>query len=471
VKKRIQLAILMVILAWVGVATLSSAAVFVVDRFDDPFPDQVCDTNIPNDCSLRDAILAANLSAGPDSIQLGAGTFTLSFPGAAELDGVTGDLNIKDAVVVQGAGQTRTVIDAGGPGGLGDRVLHIATGILVEINDLAIRGGSCPFRGGGVYTDADVTMNRVTVTENESSAWGGGIANEGTLNLFESVVSSNTAPRAGGIDSNSLLLMEDSQVRGNDATGDSSYGGGGLLLFTAATTIRRSVIEGNSASDIPGGGLYVEGGTLVIEDSSITGNGDDLFPGGAGGIYNLDGDIDLVNVTLAHNSSPFLGALYNNNGDVHFTNLTIIRNEGVQTLGGLINTTTLRDSVYDGDCGGTVTYVSEGGNVFASGVSCQATMDDIIGVGDLLLSEVGNYGGSTPTAVPFAYSAVLDAAHTCPPPDFDQRGLPRPVVAETAGVLSDCDAGAVEAQLGELDTLFFDGFESGDVARWSAAVP
>ncbi|MEJ2086847.1 MAG: choice-of-anchor Q domain-containing protein [Acidobacteriota bacterium] len=415
--------------------------------------------------------MAANLNAGSDSILLGAGTFVLSFAGADETDGVTGDLNIKDAVLVQGAGQNLTIIDAEGEGGLDDRVLQIATGILAQINDLTIRGGFCPFRGGGVLTSGNVTMNRVTVTDNETLAWGGGIAAEGTLNLLDSIVSNNTAPRAGGIDSNGILVMEDSQVVGNDAIGGLGNGGGGLLLFNGNTTIRRSVIEGNSAFDLPGGGLYVYQGVLVIEDSSIVGNEDDLSAGGAGGIYNEGGDIDLINTTLAHNSSPFLGALYNNDGDVHFTNATIIRNMGLQTLGGLFNMTTLRDSVYDGDCGGNVTYVSEGGNVFASGISCGATIDDMAGVGDLLLSQVGNYGGSTPTAVPFAYSAVLDAARTCPPPDFDQRGLPRPVVAETAGALSGCDAGAVEAQSDELDTLFFDSFESGDVARWSAAVP
>ncbi|MEJ2085620.1 MAG: hypothetical protein P8Y44_08065, partial [Acidobacteriota bacterium] len=128
--KQVQLAIRVAVLAGAATTSLSSATVYLVDRFDDPIPDAVCDPGIPNDCSLRDAVLAANLSVGQDSILLGEGTYTLSFAGANELDGVTGDLNIKDALLVQGAGQTLTIIDAEGSGGLDDRVLHIATGIF-----------------------------------------------------------------------------------------------------------------------------------------------------------------------------------------------------------------------------------------------------------------------------------------------------------------------------------------------------
>jgi len=68
--------------AW-GVTT------FTPTRFDDP-PPGTCD---PGDCSLREAIIAANGLAGPDDIVLAAGTYTLSIPGTGENSAADGDLD------------------------------------------------------------------------------------------------------------------------------------------------------------------------------------------------------------------------------------------------------------------------------------------------------------------------------------------------------------------------------------------
>jgi hypothetical protein len=46
-------------------------------RFDDPLPDGCA----PSDCSLREAVMAANGSAG-STITLAAGVYSLTIPGA-----------------------------------------------------------------------------------------------------------------------------------------------------------------------------------------------------------------------------------------------------------------------------------------------------------------------------------------------------------------------------------------------------
>ena len=62
--------------------------------------------------------------------------------------------------------------------------------------------------------------------------------------------------------------------------------------------------------------------------------------------------------------------------------------------------------------------------------------------GDARLGPLAANGGATPTLLPGAGSAAIDALVGVPCPGADQRGLPRPRFAG-------CDAGAVEVQPGE----------------------
>src|SRR5205807_4012004 len=88
---------------------------FTVNRFDDPVPaspiTNACN-GVANDCSLREAVLRANALAGTDTIQLAAGTYTLTRGRIASpaYDAITGTLNINDSVNILG-----TVDDSGNP--------------------------------------------------------------------------------------------------------------------------------------------------------------------------------------------------------------------------------------------------------------------------------------------------------------------------------------------------------------------
>ncbi len=86
---------LLLLLTSIGIPTgTASSASFNVSRFDDPIPGG-CD---PGDCSLREAILAANSSVGVDTIDLPAGTYSLSITGNGENGNLTGDLDISESV-------------------------------------------------------------------------------------------------------------------------------------------------------------------------------------------------------------------------------------------------------------------------------------------------------------------------------------------------------------------------------------
>ena len=94
----------------------AQAATFTVTRFDDPVPDG-CNSGV--DCSLREAIIAANAAPGADTIILPAGIYTLAIAGAGDNVAATGDLDITDDLTLTGDGAATTIID----GGALDRVL------------------------------------------------------------------------------------------------------------------------------------------------------------------------------------------------------------------------------------------------------------------------------------------------------------------------------------------------------------
>jgi CSLREA domain-containing protein len=88
----------------------AQAATFTVTKTADT-NDGACNA----DCSLREAIVAAN-APGADSIILPAGTYTLTIAGAGEDGALTGDLDITSDLTLTGAGADVTTINGGGLG-------------------------------------------------------------------------------------------------------------------------------------------------------------------------------------------------------------------------------------------------------------------------------------------------------------------------------------------------------------------
>jgi len=92
--------------------------------------------NIPvgdGDCSLREAVQAANTDtvvdacpagSGDDTVNIPAGTYLLTLTGSAEDGNATGDLDLAADLTLQGAGAPNTFID----GNSADRVFHVTTG-------------------------------------------------------------------------------------------------------------------------------------------------------------------------------------------------------------------------------------------------------------------------------------------------------------------------------------------------------
>ncbi len=421
----------------------------------------------PNgNCTLREAVLAANgdvavdacpAGSGADVIEIPAGTYTLTRAGAGEDGGLAGDLDVDGDLVLAGAGRASTVIRAGVPGSVAvDRAIHLHGGGNVEIRDLTIRdsgvttGSVGP--GGGILNDgASLTVRRLALVSNFCSAtvwWdassdvGGGLAQTaGSLLLTESNVEQNACMRGAGL---------------------------GILGGTFA--IDRSVVRRNVASPAGGGvlvGASVSGSidhAAVVQNAARTGDGPGSFwPGGlGGGLYNA-GTVTIQGSTLASNTvtsgypDTSAGDGIYNAGTVTLSYATVARNGFPTPPGsasryraidnaGAAATATLHGSLIDDHCTGSG-FVSTGFNVEPQ-ASCNLTdssdsSNATTAVGATPQPWLGTY------VLPLlAGSAALDSAGDDPAcPADDQAGTPRPLDGDGVGDAS-CDRGALEMPFG-----------------------
>ncbi len=267
-------------------------------------PTTFADDNAVNgNCTLREAIRAANANAavdacpagsGADTITLAAGVYGLSVGPAGEQAAAGGDLDIIDgdglSIVGAAAGST---VDAGGV----DRVFELIGPGVATFDRLSIRGGANGGAGGGIEVGggAQATLVRSTVSGNNSPT-GGGLDAVGpaSLTVLDSTVAGNVAPGAlgegGGInaESGALLNVINSTISGNSATAD----GGGIRvvgLTRPTVNVVSSTITANSAAN--GGGTFPEAGNTVnLKGSILAGNTGTASGPDCGGALNSQGN-------------------------------------------------------------------------------------------------------------------------------------------------------------------------------------
>ncbi|HVF64595.1 MAG TPA: IPTL-CTERM sorting domain-containing protein [Casimicrobiaceae bacterium] len=401
-----QLACAFVLCLQVG---LASSAVFNVTTTTDGGPG-----------SLRQAVIDANTAAGPDTINVPAGTYVLGIPGAGEDAAATGDLDITDSVTINGAGSGVTTISAGG--GFADRIFHVTSaGATVSINGVTITGGSPggSASGGGILNAGVLTLSDVVVAQNAAGIQGGGIASTGTLTLTNSVVRNNTALQGGGVHT-AAFTATDCTIR-NNTTSNASAGG---LFVLGPFTISRCTISNNTAGGgNQGGGMFVLLASGTLTNVTIANN----TAGSGGGIFNNppatppENVIRLVNSTVAFNISGGLRSFGTRNFSI--LNTLLASNSG-------------------SDCPNT-DIVSEGFNLITNTSTCTisgVTTGNILNVG-AGIGSLANNGGPTETIGLNAGSPAIDAATAAGAPPTDQRGVPRPVGTAF-------DIGAFEGTLG-----------------------
>ncbi len=295
-------------------------------------------------------------------------------------------------------------------------------------------------QGGGIYNDGGtLVLDGARLSGNMASS-GGGIYNDGgqvTLGEFTSVDFNVVSGSGGGIENvnGGSASIYRAGVRHNEATGN-----GGGIQNEATLTIDNSYIWSNTSISDSGGGINnALGGSVEVTRTAFLSNsaatrGGGLRNGGNGSTAIVDTSTFYDNVAISNQGGGIL-----NQGDLTLLNTTLAANESGTGGGGLRNTGTVMsgntlyaDNVGGGDCSGNGAFTSLDFNMDTDGTCPYGMANDITGVADLVpvnvfaVIVVGIGPGS---------DAVDAGPATCASPDH--RGESRPRNGA-------CDIGAIE---------------------------
>lgn len=388
----------------VGIAAAWSPAIAVAGDITVTAAGNVDDVTVNGNCTLREAIQAANDNAtvdacpdpGPpgsaDQVILGSDEYVIGIaPDASPDDNQDGDFDVDtDAtsgnLTIQGVNRLSTEIDAQ----LMDRALHLFGGGTVTVEGLAVLNGlrsdsAIADRGGGIFAQgAALTLVGCNVVFNETAAEGGGIA--------------VTIPAS--------MTFSDSFIIDNAAHG--TLGGGGLF-WQPGSAVPTLTLEGTSVLDnhattpilgmnMSGGGissfgnLTMNSGQLNDNDVSVTtgtARGGGLSHNGSGGTATFNQS------TIAGNSATNTantGAA--NGGGIFF------QNPSLASAAVVLNASTLSDNYVDSPMGG----LQQGGGVYGLNPSRMRLVNSTVS-GNLAPDSGGDGGGIHDNGV------VLDVAH------------------------------------------------------------
>lgn len=325
-----------------GAYEASSIAALTVDSLNEP-GDGICDSV---ECTLREAmaILAPGGTIDFDT-GLSGGVITLG-----------SQLTIDRDLTIDGSSLTPHVIISGGDS---VRVFFVNNAVTAILNGLDVVHGS--------------------------STSGGGILNNGTLTIIDSVISNNSAPSGGG---GAIINLATLAISGSTFSGNSALQGGAINNQPDSTlTVINSTFFGNST--ISYGGGIANNAALAMTNSTFSGNGANV---GGGGLYNASvGTLNLINTVLA-------------------------------------------DSTAGGDCVNDGAMGTDLNNLIEDNAGCGSP----VSMNDPDLGPLQDNGGSTPTMSILYTSPAFDAGDDALCPATDQRGVSRPLG-------SACDIGAYEA--------------------------
>jgi len=435
---------------FVVVAPAQAAIINVTTTADSPNSNPV-GSCFPGSCTLREAVKDADDSsgifAGPDTIRLPPGTYSLPNDALKTLgpgESITSDITIEgtggaNVTTITGADTTDNVTPGGGvfavvtPGKLTIR------GVTISGNRLA---GTASTTGGAIAAEvAPVVIENSVVRDNRN----------------DGVPSSNGAAGGGLGVNNSPVTITDSAIEQNLWLGSSAVNAAGGVLaansFAPGVTITRSSVSRNRADPPSGTSTFVAGGVhvsngvaLTISDSTVSQNSARAASSAfrAGGVLTLNNPpqpatpaITLTNATVTDNTTAPGGSFAVGNvafiGVAGSTEPRVVRNSIV--AGGL----PVNCAIF-----GPGAITSSGGNLEDAN-TCNFT-----GPGDLVntaskLAALQFTGGLGLSQEPLSNSPALGLARPAFCSALDQTGLARP---QGGG----CDSGAVETAAPPVNT-------------------
>ena len=279
---------------------------------------------VDGDCSLRDAIRAANEDRASGGCPAGNGADTIRLRVdvtlRSALPKITSEIaNDANEYSISGDGRYRIFyIEPRGALGISDVTRHDgkvdaiklegwdadyeAGGAIVNLGNLSISGSSVSNNsakdGGAIYNfHGDVRITGSRFTNNSAKVDGGAIVNLGELSISVSSFSDNSASYGGAIrnEDEASVTISSSTFSGNSAR---TFGGAIYNIEEATLAIRSTGLYRNSAPN--GGAIHHESDAAVsIYDSSFYNNGEE---GDGGAIYSISGyEISVSNNNFSNN--------------------------------------------------------------------------------------------------------------------------------------------------------------------------
>jgi CSLREA domain-containing protein len=449
------------------IGAFESPAVYEINSTADADDGDCTAVGTGNGCTLREALIKANNEAGAETISF-APALTGSGPAAITL--LSALPAIASDTTLNGPGSGLLTIQRSSAGATPEfRIFQISAGKTVSLSSFTLTNGQVNGGGGGIANDGTLSLFDVSVINNHTDDRvgsdpenpGGGIYNHGSLSLTNCTVSGNTTGssvsslggRGGGIYSNNpnSLTVTNSTISGNHTgNGGAGFqgGNGGGIYSQGTLTLRSSTVSGNQTGSGgvgggTGGGIHAAN-TATIANSTISGN--QTSAGGSGGGVFSTGNVTIASCTISNNTSGQAagGGIFSNIGVTNLRSTivagNIAGNGSGNDVSGLI---TSQDYNFIG--------ITSGGNFNGQTGHNQS--------GNPRLGPLANNGGPTQTHALLLGSPAIDAGDntvTGSPLSLstDQRGsgFARQVEGSDANSTPDVDIGAFETQVSISDT-------------------
>jgi hypothetical protein len=216
--------------------------------------------------SLREAIQAANNTAGADTITFGGATFTDATPDTITLGS---GLTITSDLTIQGTGASNLAV----AGNNSFDLFTVITDVTASFDGLTIRNGNY-----GIVNRGTISLNNSTISNNASD---GILNNRGTFNN-------------GTLIDHGTISLNNSTISNN---GYGSNDGYGIVNRGTITNLSNSTISNNRS------GLFNNGGIDNLSNSTISNNGNKNDVNSGYGLINYGRIASLSNSTIAGNSN------------------------------------------------------------------------------------------------------------------------------------------------------------------------
>jgi CSLREA domain-containing protein len=246
--------------------------------------------NSDGDCSMREAIQAANTDTAVDACPAGSGADIITVP-AGTYTLTLSHLFIRTNMTINGSGMGSTIIEQLNPS---FRVIDIGNGNppvgpvpVVSISRLTVKGGHAispsnseafPFHihGAGIHNHGILTLTNVTITGNVAQPdGGGGLWNANTATIVNTTIADNSAPAGlgGGLGGAPLALTNTivANNTGGNCTATITITGSNNLQFPGTTCAGPVTTADPLLGPLTGGVYPLSAGSPAIDTGTNTG--------------------------------------------------------------------------------------------------------------------------------------------------------------------------------------------------------